>query len=54
MSDGIIDTLDSFFVSNGVKQGSIISPLLFCIYIDNLFSTQQNQNCYVSLLVRQI
>ena len=29
---------DPFSVSNGVKQGSVISLLLFSIYIDNLFS----------------
>ena len=26
----------SFSVSNGVKQGGIISPILYCIYIDDL------------------
>ena len=28
---------ESFTVANGVKQGAVISPLLFIIYIDNLF-----------------
>ena len=27
---------DSFGVSNGVKHGGVLSPILFCIYIDNL------------------
>jgi len=26
----------SFTVSNGIKQGGILSPILFCIYIDSL------------------
>ena len=29
---------DSFNVSNDVKQGGVISPLLFSCYIDKLFS----------------
>ena len=28
-----------FKIYNGVKQGAILSPQLFSIYIDNLFST---------------
>ena len=29
---------DSFTVSNGVKQGGVISPILFCVYMDGLIS----------------
>ena len=27
---------EQFSVTNGVKQGGVISPILFCIYMDNL------------------
>ena len=33
---------DSFNVLNGVKQGQVISPLLFSCYIDKLFSQLQH------------
>ena len=33
---------DSFNLSNGVKQGGVISPLLFNCYIDKLFSQLQH------------
>ena len=26
-----------FTVSNGIKQGVVLSPLLFAVYLDNLF-----------------
>ena len=29
-------TLQLFNVTNGVKQGGVISPILFCIYMDGL------------------
>ena len=42
---------DSFFVSNGVKQGSVISLLLFSIYIDDLFLKLKHLGlgCHVGL-----
>ena len=32
---------DYFTASNGVKQGAVISPILFCIYIDDLLNRLQ-------------
>lgn len=32
----------SFSVSNGVKQGGIVSPVLFCVYIDGLLQSLDN------------
>ena len=29
---------DSFSVKNGVRQGAILSPSLFCVYLDTLLS----------------
>ena len=40
---------DYFKILNGIKQGGIISPLLFRCYIDNLFTQLQNSGlgCHV-------
>jgi len=32
--NGIVS--DSFMVTNGVKQGGVLSPILFCIYLDEM------------------
>ncbi len=39
-----------FNVSNGVKQGGVISPILFCIYMDGLLNELANSGvgCYMS------
>ena len=41
---------DHFKISNGVKQGGVLSPLLFSCYIDNLFTQLQHSGlgCHVS------
>ncbi len=38
-----------FNVSNGVKQGGVISPILFCIYMDGLLNELENSGvgCYM-------
>ena len=33
---------DSFSVSNGVRQGGILSPYLFCVYMDDLSKKLNN------------
>lgn len=40
---------DSFNVHNGVKQGAIFSPTLFCVYIDDLLKRLKNLGlgCYI-------
>ena len=43
---------DHFNVSNGVKQGGVISPILFSCYIDKLFSQLEHSGlgCHVCAL----
>jgi hypothetical protein len=38
-----------FSATNGVKQGGVISPILFCIYMDNLLNELANSGygCYI-------
>jgi len=42
---------DYFYVSNGVKQGGVISPILFCVYIDDLLLilSSLGVGCYLGL-----
>ena len=38
-----------FGVLNGVKQGGVLSPILFCVYIDDLLKSLEEANvgCYI-------
>ncbi len=44
--------LSLFNVSNGVKQGGVISLILFCIYIDGLLHELENSGvgCYMGVV----
>ena len=41
---------DTFAIGNGVKQGGVLSPRLFCVYIDDLFSIlrRKKTGCWVN------
>ena len=45
-----------FSVINAVKQGGIISPILFCIYIDDLMSGLANLGigCYSAIGILEL
>jgi hypothetical protein len=38
VSSGAVLSLIIFLAVNGVKQGGVLSPILFCLYIDDLLS----------------
>ena len=46
----------SFPISNGVKQGGVISPLLFSLYVDELFLLLKKSGlgCHVGSICRSI
>ena len=41
---------DTFTVRNGVKQGAVLSPMLYCLYIDDLFKIlrKRKTGCWIS------
>ena len=39
---------DYFSISNGVKQGGVISPVMFNLYLDNLLIYLKNKNKNIS------
>ena len=38
---------DSFSGTNGVRQGEILSPYIFCVYMDDL-SKKLNNRCSIN------
>ena len=44
------DMSDSFSISNGVKQGAVLSAILFCIYINDLINElrKNREGCWVN------
>ena len=42
-------TTDYFPTANGVKQGAVLSPVLFCIYLDELLIALSNAGvgCFI-------
>ena len=44
------DLSDSFSITNGIKQGAVLSAILFCVYIDDLISQlrRNRTGCWVN------
>ena len=36
-------TSSTFAIKNGVKQGAVLSAILFCVYIDEMFSVLRRE-----------
>ncbi len=41
-------------VSNGVKQGGVISPILFCIYMDSLLNELANSGVVIINVIMRV
>ena len=41
---------ETFSMNNGVKQGAVLSPILFCVYIDSLFTVlrRNRTGCWIN------
>ena len=41
---------DTFHIKNGVKQGSVLSTILYCVYVDKLFERlrRNKQGCWIN------
>jgi len=42
-----------FLATNGVKQGEVLSPVLFCVYLNELLPalSAANVGCYVGIIL---
>jgi len=45
--------IDYFIAVNGVKQGAVLSPILYCVYVDDLLLilSKAGVGCFISLHV---
>jgi hypothetical protein len=41
----------SFSCSNGIKQGAVLSPILFCIYADEILKLLETQESAATLVI---